>query len=237
MAKSPKASAGSSGKSSVFTKSNILCGACCLVGAGLIIVLVLWLTVWNKNDEQNNKQNNMQQYRMGQPAPIKQQKPYAATSNANVGAFPKNVDPSGASLMPDSVGEPSVPLYDQSVATQDDKDAGVAMDVEKLMPASWRASDVASCPSDMQTDDTEWTRTAPTSESFQNYINASGSARLSLNTRSPLARQIGMPDLAYLLRQPPKVPLAAYQADWNDSDLRQSLVYEATGQFPVSTAC
>lgn len=107
---------------------------------------------------------------------------------------------------------------------------GYKLDIDSLMPASWKGGD---CKTD-QKDTTQWTRYAPTKEAFDHYITAAGSARLSMNTRSPLGRQTGIP---LLLRQGPPVPLSTEQVPFHDSSFRQDLVYRQTGRFPESTSC
>lgn len=113
----------------------------------------------------------------------------------------------------------------------DDFGYGPTLNVDRLMPASWRKGD--SC-GDLSEDEAEWARYAPSAGAFDRYITAAGSARLSLNTRSPLARITGTPNL---LRQAPKVPVGAFQSEFLDSDFRQSLMFNATGNYPISTDC
>lgn len=111
--------------------------------------------------------------------------------------------------------------------------SGYALNVNSLMPAAWRGS--AGCGSDSAAvDGSQWTKYAPTKEAFDRYITAQGSARLSLNTRSPLGRIVGVPDL---LRQQPPMPLAADEIVFLDSENRQDLVFRQMGRYPSSTAC
>lgn len=109
---------------------------------------------------------------------------------------------------------------------------GYQLNVDSLMPASWRGG-AQSC-GDQSEAGSQWAKYAPTKESFDRYITAAGSARLSLNTRSPLGRQTGTP---LLLRQGPAVPISAQEYPWNDSGFRQDLVFNQTGRYPTSTAC
>lgn len=115
--------------------------------------------------------------------------------------------------------------------TPDDYGYGPTMNVDKLMPASWRKG--PGC-GQLSEDEAEWARYAPSQGAFDRYITAAGSARLSLNTRSPLARITGTPNL---LRQAPKVPIGAFESDFLDSDWRQSLIFNATGNYPESISC
>ncbi len=116
-------------------------------------------------------------------------------------------------------------------ATSDDMGRGPTLNVAPLMPASWRKD--PGC-GDLSEDEAQWARYAPSAGAFDRYITAAGSARLSLNTRSPLARITGTPNL---LRQAPKVPIGAFQSEFLDSDFRQSLMFNATGNYPMSTNC
>lgn len=115
--------------------------------------------------------------------------------------------------------------------TSDDYGYGPSMNVDKLMPASWRKG--PGC-GELSEDEAQWARYAPSQGAFDRYITAAGSARLSLNTRSPLARITGTPNL---LRQAPKVPIGAFESDFLDSDWRQSLIFNATGNYPESISC
>ena len=110
--------------------------------------------------------------------------------------------------------------------------AGYALNVNSLMPAAWRGN--AQCGDNAAVDGSQWTKYAPTKEAFDRYITAQGSARLSINTRNPLGRQVGIPDL---LRQSPPMPLAAEQIVFNDSSFRQDQVFRQMGRYPESTAC
>lgn len=110
--------------------------------------------------------------------------------------------------------------------------AGYALNVNTLMPASWRGN--SQCGDSAAVDGSQWTKYAPTKEAFDRYITAQGSARLSLNTRNPLARQVGLPDL---LRQQPPMPLAAEEIVFNDSSFRQDTIFRQLGRYPSSTTC
>lgn len=147
-------------------------------------------------------------------------------ANDNVGAYPDSSDPQG-SLYPHMAQE-------AGRGAMMPEDPNHNMEVDKLMPTSWRLDSNAGCPQSESEDQAEWTRYAPSREAFNNYITAAGSARMSLNTRSPMARQVG---LANPLRPGVKVPLGGYQSDFLDTDMRQTAIYNATGQYPESLAC
>ena len=108
---------------------------------------------------------------------------------------------------------------------------GYELNVNSLMPASWRAGSVTDS---AVVDGSQWSKYAPTRESFDRYITAQGSARLSLATRSPLGRIVGIPDL---LRQAPPMPLSASEISFIDSENRLDAIYSAVGRYPTSTEC
>lgn len=109
--------------------------------------------------------------------------------------------------------------------------SGYELNIDSLMPASWKGT--KNC-GDASASNAQWAKYAPTKEAFDKYISVMGSARLSMNTRSPLARQVGMP---LLIRQSPPVPVSARDYAWGDSSFRQDLVFRQTGRFPVSVGC
>lgn len=165
--------------------------------------------------------------------PTQQQQQYGASKNksANDGKFPDDID----NVIWTSTSPPMGGGGGNSDgAAAADNSADKMMDVSKLMPSSWRAGETAGCGPGEREDDTEWTRYAPSKESFEKYVTASGSARLSLNSRSPMARQVGLPNL---LRPGVAVPLGGFQSEFLDTDLRQSLIYDATGSYPQSISC
>lgn len=110
-------------------------------------------------------------------------------------------------------------------------DQGYQLNIDSLMPASWKGA--RNC-GDNTADNTQWARYAPSKQSFDRYIQAAGSSRLSMNTRSPLGRQTGIP---LLLRQGPPVPISAQEFPFLDSGFRQDLVYRQLGRYPNSTSC
>lgn len=158
--------------------------------------------------------------------------PYAAQAPmaaANDGQFPDSNSPYARyPKMASEYGRGSVVT---DAPTPDDFGYGPTLNVDRLMPASWRKGE--SC-GDLSEDEAEWARYAPSAGAFDRYITAAGSARLSLNTRSPLARITGTPNL---LRQAPPVPVGAFQSEFLDSDFRQSLMFNATGNYPISIDC
>lgn len=111
-----------------------------------------------------------------------------------------------------------------------------AMNIDALMPQSWRkesgagagslASDAASCPGQ------QWAKYAPTKESFSRYLVASGSARLSMNSRSPYGRIIGEPGIYQSVRPGAPTPISASPMLFSDSSIRQGLVHNQTGVYP-----
>lgn len=135
------------------------------------------------------------------------------------------------SSYPNSADQSS--LYPQG-CTSDAAKGAYELNLDPLMPASWRAS-AAGCPQSREdADSSQWTKYAPTPEAFQRYITAAGSARLAMNTRSPLGRQVGV---GLNWRPPLPVPVGTDVIPWQDSGFRQDLVFQETGQYPVSTAC
>lgn len=143
-------------------------------------------------------------------------------SNAYAQNWPTEEDP--AARFPGNPG-------DNSGGSCNAQNWGYHLNVDHLMPASWRGPQQCGVESE---DTAEWAKYAPSKEAFDRYITAAGSARLSVNTRSPSARQIGIPNL---LRGSPPMPLGTSESQFLDSDMRQSLIYSATGQFPTSTNC
>lgn len=112
------------------------------------------------------------------------------------------------------------------------------LNVNNLMPASWRSAEPCSALTD--TDTTQWSSYAPSKQGFDNYITTAGSARLAVNTRTAMSRQTGLPNMLKDSLQGgggPPVPMGSNAMTFNDSDLRQSLLYDATGVYPSLTWC
>jgi hypothetical protein len=152
-------------------------------------------------------------------------------SNAYARNWPTEEDP--AARYPRNPGDGpggngNVPSPDETCNAQN---WGYHLNVDHLMPASWRGPEQCGVESE---DTAEWAKYAPSKEAFDRYITASGSARLGVNTRSSMARQIGIPNL---LRGGAPMPLSTYESQFLDSDNRQSLIFSATGQWPSSTNC
>jgi hypothetical protein len=112
---------------------------------------------------------------------------------------------------------------------------GYQLNVNSLMPAAWR-SNTQSCGESgaAAVEGSQWSKYAPTKDAFDRYITAQGSARLSLTTRNPLGRIVGIPDL---LRQAPPMPLAAENVVFGDSSFRQDLIFKSLGRYPAETNC
>jgi len=114
-------------------------------------------------------------------------------------------------------------------ATSIGEQTGYKLSVDSLMPGSWKAPASSTFAT---ADQQQWAKYAPTKAAFDKYITAGGSVRAPLNTRSPLARQVGIP---YLIRQGPPIPLSSKDVIFNDSGFRQDLVYNSTGYYPLSS--
>lgn len=161
-------------------------------------------------------------------------KPYGNNAPAYDPRFPSGEDPDGNALFP------KVPTargcggeYDcVQPANQGCGDKwGYQLNVDHLMPASWRGP--SNC-AGLAVDDTQWSKYAPSKESFDRYITAAGSARLAVNTRSPLARQVGIP---LLLRPGPPIPISTKEHEFNDSSFRQDTVFNSVGYYPGNDDC
>lgn len=139
--------------------------------------------------------------------------------------FPTNPPAPGNALGPDSVCSPA------GISK-----SGFNLDVNHLMPASWRGGLRGGC-GDEAEDTAQWAAYAPSKEAFDSYITTAGSARLSVNTRTPHARQIGLPNLVKDAVQGcgaggAPIPIGSNAVIFNDSDLRQNAIYNSTGSFP-----
>jgi hypothetical protein len=114
-----------------------------------------------------------------------------------------------------------------------------AIDLEDMMPGSWRSGAVAGVGSQLNTggehDATGWSASVPSRAMYERYNMTAGSARLALNTRwkSPTgSMQEVLPG-----RLPPAIPVGTGEVEFNDSDARQSLIYNSTGYWPGSEPC
>jgi hypothetical protein len=110
--------------------------------------------------------------------------------------------------------------------------SGSNMMIDKLMPTSWRNGANQTC-GDMKQDESEWAKYSPTKAKFDNYITASGSARMALQTRD----RVPGGGIRNLLRSQPPVPLSAQSYAFNDSEARMNVIFASTGIYPATTAC
>ncbi len=106
------------------------------------------------------------------------------------------------------------------------------LNIDSLMPSSWKTG--KPCDNIQSTDQINWAQYAPQKSAYEKQLTAAGSVRLAQNTRLPLARQTGIPNL---LRNGSPVPVSGESFVFNDSQYRQSLYYGATGQYPTSSSC
>jgi len=108
-----------------------------------------------------------------------------------------------------------------------------------MMPASWRPGVRFGDESEIGTggdrDGAGWSASVPSREQYQRYNMTAGSARLALNTRwkSPTnSMQENLPG-----RRPPPIPIGTGDVEFNDSDARQSMIYNSTGFWPGKASC
>lgn len=121
-------------------------------------------------------------------------------------------------------------------APDNDSNAGdcdYSLNADSLLPSSWREG--TDCPGDSVPPNSLWAKYSPTKDAYYRSISASGSARLSVNTRSPLSRITGPNPL--LLRSSVSVPLSSTQIPWNDSEFRLSAIANSTGMYPGEINC
>lgn len=106
-----------------------------------------------------------------------------------------------------------------------------------LLPSEWKNSQAA-----QQKKEESWEKYLPSREDYEEYIRSSEVSMYGLNTRSPAARLTGLPNpvLESLNRsnkpKGPPVPLSMEVMN-DDSDLRLTAIYDATGKFPQSISC
>lgn len=136
--------------------------------------------------------------------------------------------------MPGSGGAAAGP--DSVCAPAGDSKHGFNLNVNHLMPASWRGEQNCGVESE---DSTQWAAYAPSKAAFDSYITTAGSARLGVNTRTAQSRQTGLPNILgdAVRGGSGAVPIGADAVLFNDSDFRQSLVYNSTGMYPELTWC
>jgi|APFre7841882793_1041355.scaffolds.fasta_scaffold00032_24 hypothetical protein len=113
------------------------------------------------------------------------------------------------------------------------------IDLNDLMPAGWRMGAQMGSGQQLVTgginDESGWNATVPSREQYERYNLTAGSARLALNTRwkSPTgAMNETLPG-----RLPPPIPVGTGEVDFNDSDARQSMIYNSTGFWPSKESC
>lgn len=147
------------------------------------------------------------------------------TEESEAARFPRNPPMEGSDVAP----------IDSVCAPANGSKHGYNLDVDHLMPSGWRDNN-GNCGSE-SIDSTQWAAYAPSKESFRNYNTTAGAARLSVNTRNPTARTIGLPNLvADAVRGcgagGPAVPIGDSAVLFNDSDLRQNAIYNSIGKYP-----
>ena len=108
---------------------------------------------------------------------------------------------------------------------------GYELNVDSLMPSGWKSKSLATSEA---SDNGNWTKFAPSKQSFNRYITAAGSARLAMNTRNALSRNVGIP---LLIRSGVRTPISTEQVLFGDSSFRQDEVFNATGVHPKNTHC
>lgn len=161
--------------------------------------------------------------------------PYGAGSSA--GVAPMGVAGMGQFA---SIGNNTSPFNDSYpnndvgiTEASNDPWSGSNLALNKLMPSSWRPSQNQTC-GDLKADDSEWAKWSPTKAKFENYVTASGAARMPLTTRNPQSKIIGQSNP---LRSQPPVPLSGKSITFNDADGRMSALFQATSIFPSWDAC
>jgi hypothetical protein len=136
---------------------------------------------------------------------------------------------------PFNIGWPLEPLADIPNSTDVRQ-----LELSELMPGFWRqgvegnfgAGAQINTGGSMPTDGND--ALAPSREMYERYTMTAGSARLALNTRwkSPCGHVEKL-----LGRLMPPVPIGTYDVEFNDSDARQSMVYNSTGFWPGKDSC
>lgn len=153
-------------------------------------------------------------------APVQGQHPLPSgwTNNTNVGSYGISDEMNLFAAGP----PPRQPLYGAEVQTY------------QLMPDNWRpGNDFQKC-KDPQCLDDYWDRFTICPEEYQHYISTGGQIRLSVIDRVPNNPIKGMVNSD--LRCPASVALDSNRAlDFLDTDMRQTLIAESTGFYPVDT--
>ncbi len=126
-------------------------------------------------------------------------------------------------------GDPYKPNYIQTADCGEDVQQKI--DIHSLTPASWgppsrRPKDHNKQVNDMS--NVSWARLAPTKEGFQTYTRASTATRWGMSDRLPKDPSGRTLDRR---RGDPARPLLAQVHPFNDSQIRQDLVYETLGDM------
>jgi hypothetical protein len=112
-------------------------------------------------------------------------------------------------------------------------------DLYSQMPSSWRPNARHGQGDELHTGgiqpDNGFDAIIPSAAQYERYNATAGSARLALPTRwkSP----VGAMQENFADRRPPPIPIGTGAEFMNDSDARQSMVYNSTGFWPSDDAC
>lgn len=135
---------------------------------------------------------------------------------------------------PYNAGWPLEPLADTPNSTDHRQ-----LELSELMPGFWRQGVEGNFGTNAQTNTggsrpSEDNILSPSREMYERYTMTAGSARLALNTRwkSPCGHVETL-----LGRLMPPVPIGTSDVEFNDSDARQSMVYNSTGFWPGKDSC
>ena len=134
---------------------------------------------------------------------------------------------------PFNLGWPLEPLDDIPNSTDPRQ-----LELLELMPAFWRPGmeNNVGGPGQIGTQGSRPTGEllSPSREMYERYQMTAGSARLALNTRwkSPCGNVETLPG-----RLMPPVPVGTGTIEFNDSDARQSMIYNSTGFWPGKESC
>lgn len=221
------------------------------LGVVALVTLFFLYRSFMKKSETNNKSNNSNNSNKSKPnrnnASVVVQEPVndVPADNASVNATEEDMMPDVPEVQPAPLGfapygSTDDGAYfadypqseDSSSLDGDGSPSSYDMNLSALMPASWRGA--GNCGAvDANGAEDEWSKYAPSKESFENYITAAGSARLGMNTR--VRNPTG--GVANLLRPAPPVPMSASDIAFNDSSFRQDLVYDSLGAYPTQVHC
>ncbi len=229
----------------------------------IVIVIIVWVACeCSKSSSSPPKPDSVAVVKYGdgkkqvKTPPLPSEMPFAAAGSsshhknfpteelAQASRFPGNPPP--PAMHSSQCSSSSLDSSDSICAPAGNSKTGYNLNVESLMPASWRSgsanastSSPSSCGSESD-DSAQWAAYAPSKAAFDSYITTAGSARLGVNTRTAKARNTGLPNLlrdAVAGGSSGPVPIGADAVLFNDSDFRQTLVYNSTGKFPDLTWC